>query len=1472
MASIINERDKNITESPVRIIPTGNEYVNLSSSAQYFKVGNDGVATPSQIVFTASLVGNLSGTCTFSIVEGAGAATLVTEGNTATLLYSNMSSDSVTIRATLERLNNTYTADLNVAKLENGTIGTSGDSVDIIFKRYSETPPTPASSAVTPSDWYSTTDSIPVDTTMPIWSSVGTKAAGQTLYVWQQPVALEGGTVAEVSIFRRSAEALDAPTGGSYNFTTKTLTPPTNWSNTVPSGNDPVYISRAVASIYGVTGQDTTLSWTTPAISFQSAAVLSLISDADVIPANDKGMEYLLPTGNALKLYVGNTLQQTNVTFAGTATKGGLTLTVNAATGAISLSGNLWGTKQESFIVTATYAGIVYETAYTISKAIAGSTTTIPDLVSGTDVVYANSDGTGYTLPTGNSLKLYKGATVVSTGVTYAGTVTKNGLTATINATTGAITLSGANWTTNSEAFTFTALYDSFEYSSTYSISKARAGATGQAGTPGVSNILADLSSETGLVAATSDGVLTGALPSNIYVSLYSGTTKLLSGITYSVKVGSVAGTDYALQYAKIESGLRLVLDKATGLITFNEESTKWVSDTVTFTITATHAGISYVLNYTISKLKAGSANIVTNLVGGENVIVPSNSTGTVVTLPPASTFQLFKGDVQVTTGANYLFELTSTESGQYAGYWYRAQNGLILFLNKTTGEYFFVVQTTAGVSIWNNNSETFKLYASYNGVSYKKSVTITKVKSADSSVSILLASEADVVSADSSGSGYLLPSGNSLRLFVGADWVTSGVTYAGGATKNGLTLSISSAGNITLSGTAWTTTQESFTVTATYNSLSYTKIYSITKSVAGSDVVLLDLASESGLVSANADGTGYVYPTGNQALLYKGGSILSTGISYNISGGTVNTSTVDKSQSGLTLSINKVTGFITLSGTSWVSNQESFTIIATYNSVPYSRTYIIAKAKAGATGEPSVIVDLKAEADVVFADSDGGSYTYPSGNALRLYIGNLQQVAGVTYTGDVTKGGLTANIDSYGTIVLSGAQWTTNQESFDFTATYAGKSYTATYIITKAKQGSSTVLIDLLSEADVVSANSDGTGYAFPTNNLIRLYKGATRLASGVVYGGSVDNRNGLKIAVNNSTGLITLSNATGTTWTSDQEFFDLTATYSGIEYSARYSITKSKNGINGVSVTGNSVRIAYTKTNLTNLAPTPLTISTAGNATYPPNDSWGTGTVWGATPPVLVAGQSLYQSNGIYNAVTNQTIWDVPYLSNLKVGALSAISADLGTITAGSITGTTLRIGTAPAVSGSSMSGVGLQINTNGTFAMGNNSTNLSFDGQRLTLNGDIVTSANIQQGAVTYINTSSSMTNYAWSTSASTSVYPVLQFAVYCDGSAVSIFADLEQRQLSSYKAPNTAYTSGRGSTYRVMYRYATSSIWEDIYTQNTGSFTRSAFIGGGVSGYVYFGIVVTEEAIPAGSTLISYSGTWGFRYLHVTQTKR
>ena len=118
-------------------------------------------------------------------------------------------------------------------------------------------------------------------------------------------------------------------------------------------------------------------------------------------------------------------------------------------------------------------------------------------------------------------------------------------------------------------------------------------------------------------------------------------------------------------------------------------------------------------------------------------------------------------------------------------------------------------------------------------------------------------------------------------------------------------------------------------------------------------------------------------------------------------------------------------------------------------------------------------------------------------------------------------------------------------------------------------------------------------------------------------------------------------------------------------------YAGTNGDDGATGATgTTGASARVCYSKTTLSTLASTPATITTTGNTSFPPNGSWGAGTVWGATPPALVAGESLYQSDGIYSTTTNQTVWNVPYLSSLKVGSLSAITANLGSVTAGNMT----------------------------------------------------------------------------------------------------------------------------------------------------------------------------------------------------------
>jgi hypothetical protein len=215
-----------------------------------------------------------------------------------------------------------------------------------------------------------------------------------------------------------------------------------------------------------------------------------------------------------------------------------------------------------------------------------------------------------------------------------------------------------------------------------------------------------------------------------------------------------------------------------------------------------------------------------------------------------------------------------------------------------------------------------------------------------------------------------------------------------------------------------------------------------------------------------------------------------------------------------------------------------------------------------------------------------------------------------------------------------------------------------------------------------------------------------------------------------------------------------------------------------------GSSARICYTKTTLTALASSPSTITTSGSASFPPNDSWGTGTVWQATPPAIVAGESVYQSDGVYSPVTLNTVWNVPYLSALRVGNLAAISTNTGSLT---VTGT-FQSNTA-AISGTTMTGSGGVLYSTGLFAFGDSTANIAYNGSALTLNGlanksvnQLTTAANINlysTGSAYYYNLLTltkangvtgimqSTTSFLVQTSYPTASYATVQLAFFGQG---------------------------------------------------------------------------------------------------------
>ena len=76
-----------------------------------------------------------------------------------------------------------------------------------------------------------------------------------------------------------------------------------------------------------------------------------------------------------------------------------------------------------------------------------------------------------------------------------------------------------------------------------------------------------------------------------------------------------------------------------------------------------------------------------------------------------------------------------------------------------------------------------------------------------------------------------------------------------------------------------------------------------------------------------------------------------------------------------------------------------------------------------------------------------------------------------------------------------------------------------------------------------------------------------------------------------------------------------------------------------------------------------------TTGKNSVPAANSGGITGTWSKTVPTLTVGQFMYQTDGIYDPATDKVTWSIPYWSSLKVGTLSAITANLGAITGGSI-----------------------------------------------------------------------------------------------------------------------------------------------------------------------------------------------------------
>lgn len=249
-----------------------------------------------------------------------------------------------------------------------GADGSDGNStyVALVYKRAASAPSTPSAddgsynfstSTLTPPSTWSTTppasDGNPLYVSQGAFEIQGTTGTDNTV-TWTAPVELvsdgadgdtgatggagpagsdgsdgnDGNSVHFASVFKRSASSPSTPTGGSYNFSTQTLTPPSTWSATPPaSDGNPLYVSTTIAEVNGTTGTDSTLTWTAPAELVSDGADGATGVQGGTGPAGSDGSDG--SDGNSVHV---STIYRRSASAPSTPTGGSFNFTTNTLT------------------------------------------------------------------------------------------------------------------------------------------------------------------------------------------------------------------------------------------------------------------------------------------------------------------------------------------------------------------------------------------------------------------------------------------------------------------------------------------------------------------------------------------------------------------------------------------------------------------------------------------------------------------------------------------------------------------------------------------------------------------------------------------------------------------------------------------------------------------------------------------------------------------------------------------------------------------------------------------------------------------------------------------------------------------------------------------------------------------------------------------------------------------------------------
>ena len=611
----------------------------------------------------------------------------------------------------------------------------------------------------------------------------------------------------------------------------------------------------------------------------------------------------------------------------------------------------------------------------------------------------------------GGTFKVFVGSTDRTTSCTFSEVSGQesSGLTSSINSSTGVYEVTALSSDAGQNTFRATIPANisptgvQTTIDQTYSISKSKQGTPGAGGTD----------------------ARTVKLTANDYSIIYDedGANPTPSGvITLTATAQGFAGTNQANARFKFTGDG--ISDESSYTAGTNG------TDTQTFAIPTTHFSSPQTIKVsvadsgdlseeiafdtvTLTAIKDGS-DAYTVILDNEAHAIPSDSTGqTLVYTGSGATIEVYRGSNElngITSGTPTAGQFKVTASG--SGITPSSTNG-------TSSGDPVVFADHSGMTA-DNASITYSINLENIQTVIKKQ-TFTKVKDAST---LTVSSNIQNFSFDDSSDTTPTPSTATITVNQqnqASNLVTGDITVTNG-TKSNFSYSGS---NGTGSATVTVTPSGTYPVTVAVSNNNLSDSLQIVKVTGGDDGTPGTAALNGVLTNENSTASVFTYVTGAAIITYtntggtfkvfQGTSLLSSGITFGISGGTAGSTTTTKTQNGLTMTINNSTGAYTLSGSSWSTEEEEFTLTGTHtsSSTTIQKVYNINKI----TNASNVEVTANEQA---FMYDENGSNPSPSSITLTAASYNTYNPYG-TFEFKFTKS--TDGGSTFGTTVQD---WTT--------------------------------------------------------------------------------------------------------------------------------------------------------------------------------------------------------------------------------------------------------------------------------------------------------------------------------------------------------------------------------------------------------------------------------------------------------------